>query len=140
MTRPRREFSPAVKREIYARSGGHCEIGRFALIPQVGCGAPLGPGNTFYEHLICDDFDMRPGSLTAADGAVYCKTCWRLKTDTYDKPTIAHTRRMGDKAKNIKAQPGRSIIGTKRSGIKLRIGKPPIDRATGRVLGSRLSR
>lgn len=137
MTRARREFSSAVKREIYARSGGACEVGRFSLIPQVGCGAKLGAGNTFYEHLICDDFDTRPGTLTADDGAVYCKTCWRLKTDSYDKPTIAHTRRMGDKAKNIKSSSGRSIIGTKRSGVKLRIGKPPIDRATGREWGSR---
>jgi hypothetical protein len=139
--RRRNEFSAPTKRSAYQRSGGTCEcyllarrgIKGFSLD---GCGQTLSGGNTFYEHV---DPDALWGVNDLGNCAVLVKTCWRLKTDTYDLPMIASNNRKRDRARGIKPQDYQPIIGTKRSGIKLPL-KPhskPIDRSTGQPWGSR---
>lgn len=138
--RRRREFTPAVKREIYARSGGRCEIGRVPQMRDVGCGAELGPGNTYYEHVICDAIDTRPGERTAEFGAALCRTCWRLKTALYDLPTIAHTRRMGDRAKGIKPFVFNPLPGGRNDRIKKKLDGSVVDRLPHRLVTRAVSR
>lgn len=104
----RQEFSAATKREMYARSGGICECHR---IPgMVACGRPLGPGDTFYEHVIqC----ALGGDNSLANGAVLTKTCWRLKTAKQDLPVIAKVKRVADAHRGIAAR-RRRIMGWRR--------------------------
>jgi hypothetical protein len=139
--RRRNEFSAPTKRSAYQRSGGMCEcyllarrgIKGFSLD---GCGQELSGGNTFYEHV---DPDALWGVNDLGNCAVLVKTCWRLKTDTYDLPMIASNNRKRDRARGIKPQDYQPIVGAKRSGIKLPL-KPnskPIDRSTGQPWGSR---
>ncbi|HWL04527.1 MAG TPA: HNH endonuclease signature motif containing protein [Xanthobacteraceae bacterium] len=123
----RREFSSPVKRAALERSGGTCECYRIPGRP--GCGALLGPGNTFYEHIIPDQLGGEP---SLDNCAALTKTCWRLKTDTYDLPVIAKSKRVRDRHRGIKPQHYRALPGSKRSGIKIPFGRgPPIDRRTG---------
>ena len=44
-----------------------------------------------YEHLVPDALGGPP---TLENCGVYCKTCWSLKTRTYDHPTIAKAKRI----------------------------------------------
>lgn len=85
----RREFSGKVKDAAYKRSGGRCEIGRVPM-PNVGCGAPLFAGNTYYEHINPDGLT---GDPTLENCAVLCRTCWRIKTTKYDQPEVARAKR-----------------------------------------------
>ena len=131
----RREFSPVVKRAAYQRSGGICEC-HLLRRDRETCGAELGEGNTFYEHILPDQLNGEP---TLENCAVLSKTCWKNKTAQYDLPTIAKSNRVRDLARNIKqSRKGRPLVGTKASGIKMRLaGGPPLDRSTGRPWGSR---
>lgn len=134
----RRNFPNPVKREAWERSAGICECHLVWQLPtyKTGCGLRLGPGNTFYEHINPDKL----GGLNDVDNcAVLVKTCWKLKTSGYDRPKIDKSRRQSDRARNIKSQNYRPIVGTKRSGIKLpmRFGAKPIDRRTGEPWGRR---
>lgn len=107
----RREFSKEVRREAHARSGGICECPRLASagIPGFtaeGCGQRLGPANTFYEHIICDGINGEP---SLDNCAVLVKTCWRIKTDTYDQPVVAKAERVFDRNIGIGRSNGRSL-------------------------------
>lgn len=128
MMHRRREFSAAVKREAYDRADGICECHRIPWLKRPhGCGARLGPANTFYEHINPDNIKSDP---TLANCAVLVRTCWREKTDTYDRPVIAKANHVRDMARNIKQNFYRPIVGSKRSGIALPFRGPPVDRAT----------
>lgn len=131
----RHNFSSTTKRAARARSGGVCECRRLADagVPGFsaqGCGRPLGAGNTFYEHIDPDAISARNDLDNCA---VLSKTCWRLKTASYDLPIIARTARRRDRNDGIKAEHSRPLAGTRRSGIKLPLGfrARPIDRSTG---------
>jgi len=94
---PRREFSKPTKRQAHDRSGGVCECYRLRGIPELipgGCGQKLGPGNTFYEHI---DPDGAGGAPTLDNCAVLSKTCWRIKTDSYDQRVVAKAKRQRDR-------------------------------------------
>lgn len=127
--RPRREFSPLTKRLAFARSGGVCECHLIPHVFEVFCGLPLGQGNTFYEHIVCDGAG---GDPTIENCAVLTRGCYRFKTDAYDMPHVADTKRLTDRAHGIKALSA-PIPGSKRSGIKIPLApySDPIDRATG---------
>lgn len=134
----RREFSAPTKRDAFDRSGGICECHILARrgikgFSSEGCGQKLSPGNTFYEHV---DPDALRGLNDLDNCAVLVKTCWRLKTDTYDLPRIASNNRKRDRARGIKPQDYPPLVGTRRSGIKLpmRFRARPINRATGKEL------
>lgn len=112
----RSEFSRPVKRDAYARSAGICECHRIQGVPGFipgGCGQPLGPANTFYEHI---DPDGAGGKPTLENCAVLTKTCWRIKTDTFDQRIVAKTKRMGERAAGIGRRNRRPMMGSKASG------------------------
>src|SRR5262245_24353940 len=94
----RAEFTAKTMREAYERSGGICEC---------GCGRPLGPGNTFYEHIV-QDWLTHDNSL--ANCMVLTKTCWKLKTAKQDLPVIAKVKRVRDAHRGINP-PRRRIAG-----------------------------
>ncbi len=105
LARPGLGFSDPVKRHILDRSGGICEC---HLVPQlptfgVGCGALLGPGNTFLEHIIPRELGGRDN---LDNGAALVKTCWKVKTAAYDLPAIADAKRQQDRQFGI-GGPGR---------------------------------
>lgn len=100
----RSEFSKQTKRAANDRSGGVCECHRCpGMVP---CGLPLGPGNTFYEHIvqcaISDDNSLE-------NCAVLTKTCWKSKTATQDLPVIAKTKRIRDRHRGIAKRRGRRM-------------------------------
>lgn len=88
------------------------------------------PGNTFYEHIICDGIDGEP---TLENCAVLTRTCWHLKTNSYDKPIVAKARRVGDRHRNIKPYVARPLPGRRDSNIRIRMSGPVrvVDRRTG---------
>jgi hypothetical protein len=127
--RTRREFPSPVKREAYRRSGGICECHRIPHVFAEPCGRPLGQGNTFYEHVDCDGIGGPP---ILDNCACLTKTCWKYKTDHFDKPIVADTRRLADRARNIKTVSGRRLPGRRDDPFKMPIGgRHPIDRHTG---------
>lgn len=77
----RREFPGKVRVAAWKRSSGHCEV----------CTRKLSEGDIYYEHIVCDALGGPP---TLENCGVYCKTCWSLKTRTYDHPTIAKVKRI----------------------------------------------
>jgi hypothetical protein len=113
----RREFSPATKREAYARSRGLCECYRVPPLNRPnGCGVKLISGSIFYEHIVPDNI-AQDSSLENC--AVLTRTCWREKTDSYDRKIIAKSNHSRDRNRGIaRAFRSRPIIGTKRSGWK----------------------
>ena len=94
----RNNFTAATKREAYERSNGICECHLIPHVFKVACGRPLGPGNTFYEHV---NPDAICGRNDLDNCAVLTKTCWRIKTDTHDLPVIAKSNRIQDRARGI---------------------------------------
>jgi hypothetical protein len=87
------DFPDKVKDAALDRSGGICECHRVPQLPTYkigGCGCLLGPGNTFIEHIVPRELG---GGNDISNAAALSKTCWRLKTDTYDLPTIAEAKR-----------------------------------------------
>lgn len=112
----RREFTPATKRAAFERANGTCECHRVPWLNRPnGCGVTLVTGQIFYEHVIPDR--IRPDN-SLDNCAALTTTCFREKTDSYDLPVIAKSNRVQDRARNIKPQHHRPIIGTKRSGWK----------------------
>jgi hypothetical protein len=127
----RNEFKAETKRLAFDRSNGICECHRIPWLKRPnGCGAKLGIGNTFYEH-VKTDFHSSDNSLDNC--AVLVRTCFREKTAKHDLPSIAKTKRVRDLARGIKQNFYQPIVGTKRSGIKKPMVpfSPPIDRRTG---------
>ena len=117
----RREFSNPTKREAYDRSGGICECHRIPGVPGLmrgGCGQRLGPGNIFYEHV---DPDGKGGAPTLDNCACLTKTCWRIKTDTFDRPVVAKAKRQHDREIGIRRSSGRVMPGSKRSPWKQKL-------------------
>ena len=110
----RQEFTSKTKREMHARSGGICECHR---IPgMVACGRPLGPGTTFYEHVIqC----ALGGNNSPDNGAALTRTCWKLKTATQDLPVIAKCERIRDRHIGIR-RPRRKMNWRKFDGTPVR--------------------
>ncbi len=109
----RREFSNDTKRAAHKRSGGKCECSRLAHIPGFkaeGCGMPLGEGNIFYEHI---NVDRNSHDNSLANCAVLTKTCWKIKTATYDLPLIAKTDRQFDRAIGIGRSSGRHRLASR---------------------------
>jgi len=96
----RLEFTAKTKREAYERSGGVCEC---HLVPMLkrrkGCGQRLVDGRIRYEHILPDAI-AQDNSLDNC--AVLSMGCWREKTDTYDRPTIAKANHTRDRARGIK--------------------------------------
>lgn len=90
---PRREFSKETKRAALARSGGVCECHLMPWIFPVACGLRLGHGNTFFEHI---NPDGAGGGNDIANAAVLTRTCWKAKTDSYDKGKVAKVIRQRD--------------------------------------------
>jgi hypothetical protein len=100
----RNNFTKATQREAFVRSKGICECHHLARagIPGFsvdGCGVQLGIGNTFYEHVNPDALSK---DNSIGNCAVLSKTCWSLKTRTYDLRVIAKAKRVEDDARGIK--------------------------------------
>ena len=94
-----------------ARTGG-CIHG----IGQTHC-QPLRSGQIFYEH--CNpDWISKDNSLSNC--AVLTKTCWRIKTSSYDLPTIAKVKRVRDAWRGIDGA-GRPMDGSRRSRFKVHV-------------------
>jgi hypothetical protein len=127
--RRRAEFPASVKREALERSNGICECHLIPHVFEVACGLPLGPGNTFFEHLLPDNIS-KDNSISNA--AVLTKTCWRYKTVHHDLPIIAKAKRNFD-AHNGIHRPRRHLPGWRGDPFKFTPGSTtPIDRRTGR--------
>lgn len=103
----RDEFPRSVKLEALERSGGVCECHLIPHVFKTFCGLPLGTGNTFFEHIVCDEI-RKDNSLRNA--AVLTKTCWRFKTDHHDLPIIAKAKRNFDSHNGI-VRPRRTLPG-----------------------------
>lgn len=131
--RTRNNFASDTKRQAFERSRGICECHLIPHVFRIPCGCPLGPGNTFYEHI---DPDAICGRNDLDNCAALTKTCWSVKTNSYDKPVIANVRRMGDRAHGIRPAQFNPLVGTYASNIKtpMRPFSRPIDRKTGREL------
>lgn len=120
MINRRREFTKATKREARDRSGGICECHRLVNVPGLvpgGCGQPLVAGETFYEHAN-PTFISSDNSL--ANCAALTKTCWKIKTASYDLPTIAKVKRVKDAWHGISGA-GRPMDGSRRSRFKVHV-------------------
>lgn len=119
----RREFSKPTREAAHRRSGGVCECHLLAKagIPGFkaeGCGCTLGPGNTFYEHIIQDGAGGEP---TLENCAVLTKTCWRLKTDTIDAPVVAKVIRQHQRDIGIGRRNGPPMDGSRNSRFRRRM-------------------
>ena len=137
MTHRRREFSVDTKRQAYRRSGGVCECHRVWQLPtyRTGCGGKLSSGNIFYEHITPDRLD---GLNNLDNCAALSKTCWKLKTQGYDRPKIDKSKRQHDRARGIRPTQFRPLLGTKASGIAKPFNREPYWRDSGLpVRGSR---
>lgn len=109
----RQEFSKPVRREAHKRSGGICECYRIKGVPGLtpgGCGQRLSAGNTFYEHVDPDGAGGRP---VLDNCAVLVKTCWRIKTDHYDRPVVAKVIRQHDRDIGIGRRTSAPIPGSR---------------------------
>jgi 5-methylcytosine-specific restriction enzyme A len=91
----RREFKQSVKREAVKRSGGLCEASGvlYGLEPDTRCNASLAYGIVI-DHILADS---NGGEPTLENAAAICKKCNRFKTDKFDTPRAAKTKRMFDK-------------------------------------------
>ena len=95
----RQEFSAKTRRTAFERAAGICECHRLVNVPGIipgGCGAQLVLGLINFEHVICAELGGEP---TLENCATLTRTCWRIKTDKYDLPTVAKTKRQH--AKNV---------------------------------------
>lgn len=93
-----------------------------------GCGRPLGIANTFFEHI---DPDALSKDNSLDNAAVLVKTCWKRKTDTYDKRVIAKSTRVRDKAMGIENPWKHKLPGGKTDTRKKKIAGPVVHRYTG---------
>ncbi len=115
----RRTFSSDVKRQAHARSQGTCECARIPWLNRpLGCGIKLGLANTYYEHINPSEIRI---DNSISNAAVLCRTCWREKTDLYDRKIIAKSNHTQDKARGIREIPRRLLLGTIASGWKQRM-------------------
>ena len=96
------DFSKDTKRQALKRAKGTCEaVGtRFGLPKGYPCNNSLSYGVRF-EH---SDPEANSHNGTLENCLCVCVSCWRHKTDSYDKPLIAKTVRQRDKHLGIKAR------------------------------------
>jgi len=89
----RKEFPSKIKDAALKRSDGYCECHLVSQLPtfQIGCGCKLGPANCYFEHVNPDGLTGEP---TLENCAALTRTCWQLKTMTYDIPVIAKAKRI----------------------------------------------
>lgn len=104
--RTRNNFTTQTKRDAHTRSGGICECHLIPHVFKVACGCALGPGNTFYEHIDPDAISSRSDLNNCA---VLTKTCWSLKTNRHDKPVVAKSNRVRDRANGIHSTVNRPL-------------------------------
>lgn len=124
----RSEFPASVKRDALKRSDGICECHLIPHVFKTFCGLPLGPCNTFFEHIDCDEI-RKDNSLDNC--AVLTKTCWRYKTDHHDLPMIAKAKRNFDAHHGV-VRPHRQFPGNRRDPFYFTPGSTmPLDRKTG---------
>lgn len=125
-------FDRATMRAAYERSGGICECGRvpqlMAILKNHPCGVALGPANTFYEHIVCEELG---GDNALDNAAVLTRTCWRLKTDLYDLPAIAEAKSRGDRHRGIEIPSRNPLPGGRDDPRKRTMAGVVVDRATG---------
>lgn len=114
MARSRRyEFTKATMRAALARSAGRCEA--------MGVAYGLQPGQRCNAVLVRKEYDHYPlpatmeGSDVVDNCIVCCPTCHGHKTRTLDIPVQAKTKRVSDKANNIRPAPKLSSQGFQRS-------------------------
>lgn len=131
---PRREFSARTKDQAWRRSGGRCETGRVAHMPDVGCGRKLAPGDIHYDHV---DPDGLTGEPAIENCAVLCRSCHLIKTTTHDVPAIARAKRRQRAHAGIKSRSSRPMPGSRTSNIKKPFHGPPVYRDTGKPVGRR---
>ena len=126
MTR-RLEFSAQTRRDAFARSGGVCECHRIPWL-KVKCARPLSAGNIFYEHIKPCEIG---GGNDLDNCAVLTKTCWRIKTDSYDRKVIAKSNHVRDRAIGIRRHASRPMPFGRADPIKMTLARGPVDRRTG---------
>lgn len=129
MINRRLEFSSQTKRDASDRAGGICECYRLAGIAGftgVGCSRPLGPADTFFEHIICDGL-RKDNSLQNC--AVLTKTCWKKKT-AWDQPTVAKAKRLRDAWRGINGRTSRPVPGSRSTPFIVRMNRA-VDRRPG---------
>jgi hypothetical protein len=118
----RTNFPNPIKRAAFERSKGVCEC---YLVPQLptfrkGCGRALGPANTFYEHI---DPDWLQGRADLS------RTCWKMKTATFDLPTIAKVKRQRDRARGIRGAQTRPMPGGRDDRLKKKMDGHVVERS-----------
>jgi 5-methylcytosine-specific restriction protein A len=110
---PRHNFSPKVKREARARSGGFCEaVGTvYGLEPGQRCNAPLAGKRVEIDHYPIPATDE--GSDVLENAVACCVKCHAHKTATYDVPMQAKGKRMSDRHLGIRkpSQWGKQRLG-----------------------------
>ena len=97
----RAEFTAKTQRQMLVRSGGVCEC--YRCPGMTACRRPLGPGNTFFEHIVQCEVG---GGNTLDNGAALTRTCWKLKTAKQDLPVIAKAKRRRDRHFGIRQRSG----------------------------------
>ncbi len=126
MIRQRRNnFTSETKRQAFRRSHGICECHLIPHVFKVVCGLALSPGNTFYEHV---DPDAISGRNDLDNCAVLVKTCWKIKTATFDLPTIAKSNRTQDAARGIYSIPFRPLPGGRDDRIRKKVSGEVVPR------------
>lgn len=114
--RRRLEFTAQTKRDAFDRSGGVCECYRIPWLKRPdGCGVKLVDGAIYYEHVNPDNI-RHDNSLDNC--AVLTRTCWREKTDRYDRKVIAKSNHVRDGARGIKQPSFRPMPFGKRDKFK----------------------
>lgn len=130
----RLNFTAETKRKAHKRSGGVCECHRIPWLKRPdGCGLKLGNANTFYEH-INPDAIRQDNSIENC--AVLVRTCWREKTDNYDRKVIAKSNHTQDRARGIRKHQSRPLPGTRASGVRRPMNGPPVRWSDGQPLWS----
>lgn len=132
----RREFPSRVKHEAWDRCKDADGIPRCE-----DCTARLSTANVHYDERLDGEFDHDLadnllGEPTLDNCKVRCKTCHLRKTKR-DRKLIAKGNHSRDRDRGIRPTPMQSLPGSRRSKIKIRIGKPPVWRDSGKSLWTR---
>ena len=125
----RNNFTKDTQRQALKRANGICECHLIPHVFKVACGRPIGPGNTFFEHVTPDNLS-KDNSLDNC--CALSRTCWRYKTSFYDLPVIAKARRNFDAHHGIKDPWRKRLPGGKSDPFKIKLnGRVPVSRVTG---------
>ena len=128
---PRREFSAATRRAAWQRANGRCEglvradtgiaddpTAPYDYLPALKrCNSPIDLGEFHYDHIDPDWFS-KDDELSNCQ--LLCRECHRRKTRK-DIRNIAKSKRLRDKQIKARKPKGRSIPGSKRSGLRKRM-------------------